>query len=180
MINPNLRGDIRVRGEKIEDFINNIIKKSTANTSTAQVAPTPTAVQTEESNELKILREQLAAFNDEKVIISTTMEKMTEKVTALENLVLKITEEKHIEFKNEIKKVMDKVASVSKSDNDVPMVVKKISDLENVMEKKLTDMKPRRGVDQATLDGALSEVRQEVKQLAVELSRLRDEVTEDA
>ena len=161
-LNPNFKGDIRVRGEKIEDFVRRIIA-ATVTQDVSPPAPAPLAANATTANATTAseFAGALSAFNDEKTLIMDSMTCATKKIDELEALISRIAEE---------------VRDLGKTVFDATL---DWSTQHAAIAQKIDAMKPRRGVDQGTLDAAIAEIEREVHGVKDDLARLRAELTDD-
>lgn len=149
-MNQHLRGDVRVKGVSIEEFIEKIVSK----TLTSDVKPS--TIQNDSMNVEEIINkkmEPLEAFQDEKRVMTDALAQLVDRVAKLES--------------------------------SPPLNVAEIDDLAKSMdklEKKVADMKPKRGVDQNTLDSALADAQQKmeskIQAVSDALTELRKELEE--
>lgn len=104
-MNANLRGDVRVKGVKIEEFIKAIVdQKSTV----PDVQSATCKVDVESIVKEKL--QPLDAFQDEKRILSENMTKLTENVAKLTDKLTKLDEDqaRMSSMMDEIKNTLDK------------------------------------------------------------------------
>lgn len=159
-MNANLRGDVKVKGMPIEDFIKRVASNTPKSLDSAPVTETKSV----DVDAIIAKRMQpLDAFQDEKKIMSDALTGLLERVNKLEAAATEAPAQVPplVDFKPDIDAL---TASVGK------------------LEKKMVDMKPRRGVDQATLDTAVVEIEKtidsKIEGVVTSLSQLRKELEE--
>lgn len=156
-MNANLRGNVMVKGMPIESFIKMVALDSTSqNSDTKEVVSNKIDIADIDAIVAKKMQ-PLDAFQDEKKILSDTLASLIERVTRLE---------------------ATETATVKSVKSDIDALSASIEKLE----KKVTDMKPRRGVDQATLDHTVEEfskrVFSRIEEVSAALAQLRNELEE--
>lgn len=165
-MNANLRGDVRVKGMPIEDFIKTVTSSMPKSSDTKAVDEKTFDV---DINAIVAKKMQpLDAFQDEKKILSDALAGLLERVTKLEAIVTAITEAPQ--------------APQAPPPVDLKPDIEALSASVEKLEKKVVDMKPRRGVDQATLDTALTDIDKNInskfEEVSTALSQLRKELEE--
>ncbi len=188
-MNANLRGDVRVKGLTIEEFIKNIVIKN----STGVIELPTTKNYSIAEDIVDIIKEKmqpLEAFQDEKKIMTNELAQLVERVVKLES-----SPPPNVGSEPDIARSMEKLEkkvtdleTLEKKVTDLEKLEKKVTDLEKLekkvtdLEKKVTDMKPKRGVDQNTLDTAITDVQQrmesEIQAISDALAELRKELEE--
>jgi len=181
-MNANLRGDVKVKGLPIEEFVRLIVKEESTSTTSEDTVVKTSPVGVEDLIRKKM--QPLEAFQDEKKIMTDTLSDLMTRITNLER-----KEEgsaPSMDFKPDLDALALSVETVEdrvKSDIEALTVsVNALSTSLEKVEKKLLDMKPKRGVDQGTLDNAISAVEQlvedKVKGVSDALVQLRKELEE--
>jgi hypothetical protein len=164
-MNANLRGNVMVKGMTIESFIKMVACKSIPQTSnTEEVVSKNIDVDNIDAIVAKKMQ-PLDAFQDEKKILSDALASLMERVTKLEATVTEAVAPPSSPPPVDLKPDIDALsASIEK------------------LEKKVTDMKPRRGVDQATLDNTIAEfdknMNSKIEEVSTALDQLRNELEE--
>lgn len=164
-MNANLRGNVMVKGMTIESFIKMVASSSMPQTSnTEEVVSKKIDVDTIDAIVAKKMQ-PLDAFQDEKKILSDTLASLMARVTKLEATVTEAAAPPSGPPPVDLKPDIDVLsASIEK------------------LEKKVTDMKPRRGVDQATLDNTIAEfdknMNDKIEEISAALGQLRNELEE--
>jgi len=162
-MNANLRGNVMVKGMSIEKFIKMVASDSMPPETLDTKEIIKKTLDVDDIDAILATKMQpLDAFQDEKKILSDTLASLLERVTKLE-------------------------AAVTNSQAPPPVDLKPDIDVLSVsiekLEKKVADIKPRRGVDQATLDSAITEVDRymtsKIEEVSFALNNLRKEL-EDA
>jgi hypothetical protein len=163
-MNANLRGDVRVKGMPIEDYIKVVASGMLKSLDTKAVNEKTLDVDIDAIVAKKM--QPLDAFQDEKKILSDALAALLERITKLEAAVKKAPQTPQgappVDLKPDIEALS---ASVQKLER-----------------KLLVDMKPRRGVDQATLDTAVTEIHKninsKIEEVSTALGQLRKELEE--
>ena len=149
-MNANLRGDVRIRGMAIEDFVTKIVLRH-VKSSDSEKDSIPAAEGPPVEDLLQKSMKPLQEFQDEKKIMIETLEKLETRVGKLES----------VPFTSDIDAIQKSVEK---------------------LERKVIEMKPKRGVDQNTLDLSLAEVEKKVevkiKEVADAVAGLRKELEE--
>lgn len=137
-MNANLRGNVTVRGVAIDEYIKRIVLECNSATRNSIHDPPADNKLQEVEGMIEERMQPLCAFKDEQSILSDNLRQLSEKVMALES---KLSEKPDgsSDFRTEIEALH---TSIEKFD------------------KRLTEMKPRRGVDQNTLDSALAQMQE--------------------
>lgn len=182
-MNANLRGDIRVKGLTIEDFIRSIVRQESTSTSEDAVVETST-VDVEELIKKKM--QPLEAFQDEKKIMTDALSDLVKRINNLERERGSAQNVPMVDYKPDVDALTFSVERLEdKVKSDVEALAASVNALSASMEKvekKMSDMKPRRGVDQGTLDSALSGVENMVeakfKEVSDAIIELRKELEE--
>jgi predicted RNase H-like nuclease (RuvC/YqgF family) len=222
-MNANLKGDVRIRGVPIKEFIEKIVSETT------ELKPVinDTKKDTNETDGLSVLKEKiqyLEAFQDEKKVLSDNIQDVSKQLIELNNkltnleksfeekagepgngikelknnvheLENKLTnldkafekkvgepEDEAKEFDKKVKEIETKLTNMEKS--LLEKLDKKVKELatEKYVEKKIGEIKPKRGVDQNSLDSAISEIKEDfdskVKVVSNALAELRKELEE--
>lgn len=157
-MNANLRGDVKLMGMPIKDYI-----KMVASGTPSSLNPAPVTEEKSVDVDAIIAKrmQPLDAFQDEKKIMSDALTGLLERVKKLEAAATEAPAQvpPPVDFKPDIDAL---TASVEK------------------LEKKVVDVKPRRGVDQATLDTAMAHIENtihsKIEGVATEVSQLRKEL----
>lgn len=169
-MNANLRGNVMVKGMSIESFIKMVASNSMPQTSnTEEVVSKKIDVDNIDAIVAKKMQ-PLDAFQDEKKILSDALASLMERVTKLEATVTEAT-------------VTEAAAPPSGPPPvDLKPDIDALSSSIMKLEKKVTDMKPRRGVDQATLDNTIAEyvksMNSKIEEVSAALGQLRNELEE--
>ena len=159
-MDANLKGNVMVKGMTIESFIKRVVSHSMPQHLDAKDSKKTTDVDIEEIVAKKM--QPLDAFQDEKKILSDVLAGLLERVTKLE-------------------------ADVTAAQQGPPPVdlkpdIDALSVSIDKLEKKVADMKPKRGVDQATLDNAITELdinmSSKIEEVSAALGLLRKELEE--
>lgn len=222
-MNANLKGNVRIRGVPIEEFIEKIVSETT------ELKPVinDTKKDTNETDGLSVLEEKiqyLEAFQDEKKVLSDNIQDVSKQLTELKNkltnleksfseksgepgnetkelksnvneLETKLTnlekafekkvgepEDEEKEFDRKVKELETKLTNTEKS--VLEKLDKKLKELatEKYVEKKIGEIKPKRGVDQNSLDSAINEIKEDldskIKVVSNALAELRKELEE--
>ena len=179
MHNANLRGeDLKVRGVKIDDYIRALIRNETkVDTGTTVMSPGPLRTADNSLNEeLGKKLSSLKAFEDEKNIMSTTVLEMTKKITKMEELIATVGNDSQVPIATTETRFEAIESRLNGIESNVNSSLTKL-------EKKISDTKPRRGVDQQTLDSSMQEMKNEftkqVDTVAEKIAVLRHELEED-
>ena len=158
-MNANLRGDVKVKGMSIEDFIKKTVSSTPKSSDTEVVDKKKFEIDIDAIVAKKM--QSLDAFQDEKKILSNSITVLQERITKLETAVTATTKDPPVDFKPDIDALS---ASIDK------------------LEKRMADMKPKRGVDQGTLDTAVLEITKiidsKIEKVSMELNQLRKELEE--
>lgn len=160
-MNANLRGNVMVKGMTIESFIKMHASNSMPQTSNTEEVSKKIDIDNIDDIVAKKMQ-PLDAFQDEKKILSDALASLMERVTKLEATVTEAAAPSGpppVDLKPDIDVLF---ASIEK------------------LEKKVTDMKPRRGVDQATLDNTIAEfdknMNSKIEEVSAALGQLRNEL----
>ena len=155
-MNANLRGDVKVKGLSIEDFIRNIVSKQL----TSSQKPVVQEIAFDMEDVIRKKMQPLEAFQDEKKIMTDALARLVERVSHLETVTASAAPPS-VDFKPDIDVLTNSIYNI---------------------EKKMTEMKPRRGVDQITLDTAIADVEKKIedniKTVSDALGELRKELEE--
>jgi hypothetical protein len=184
-MNANLRGDVRVKGLPIEEFVKNIVKDESTSTTSEDTVVKTSPVGVEDLIRKKM--QPLEAFQDEKKIMTDALSGLMTRITDLERKGEGSAQTApSMDFKPDLDALTLSVETVeNKVKLDIEALTASVNALSTSLEKvekKLSDMKPRRGVDQGTLDNAISAVEQmvedKVKGVSDALAQLRKELEE--
>jgi prefoldin subunit 5 len=170
-MNANLRGNVMVKGMTIESFIKMHASNSMPQTSNTEEVSKKIDIDNIDDIVAKKMQ-PLDAFQDEKKILSDALASLMERVTKLEATVTEAT-------------VTEATVTEAAAPSGPPPVDLKpdidvlFASIEK-LEKKVTDMKPRRGVDQATLDNTIAEfdknMNSKIEEVSAALGQLRNEL----
>lgn len=163
-MNANLRGNVMVKGMTIESFIKMVASDSKPEPSNTEEVSKKNDVEDIDAMISKKMQ-PLDAFQDEKKILSDALASLMERVTKLEATVTEAA-----------------AAPPSGPPVDLKPDIDALSASVEKLEKKVTEMKPRRGVDQATLDNTMAEfdekMNSKIGEVSVALAQLRKELEE--
>lgn len=157
-MHANLRGNVIVKGMSIENFIRKIVSEQPTSSQEPVVKDTTIDVEAVINKKLQPLQ----TFQDEKNVMTDALANLVERVSHLESSTAAVPQAPTpVDFKQDIDAL---IASMEK------------------LEKKVTDMKPRRGVDQSTLDTAIANmdktVDSKINVVTDSLAELRKELEE--
>jgi len=156
IMNANLRGNVMVKGMSIEAFIKKVVMPQSMDTKEGKITLNVDDIDAIVAKKMQ----PLDAFQDEKKILSDALTGLRERVTKLEAA----------------------VTPQGPPPVDLKLDIDALSASVDKLEKKLADMKPRRGVDQSTLDHAMTEVdrnmNSKIEEVSAALRQLRKELEE--
>lgn len=175
-MNANLRGDVRVKGMSIENFIKMIV----SGTKSLDSEPVTTKNPVDMDAIIAKKMQTLDAFQDEKKIMSDALAGLLERINKLEAAVTEAPQgPPSVDFKPDIDVLTVSLEKLEKKVADIDALTISVEKLE----RRVADMKPRRGVDQATLDTAMADIEKimdsKIEGFETALTQLRKELEEE-
>ena len=173
-MNANLRGDVKVKGMSIEDFIKKVVS-GTKSLDSEPVTENPVDIDAIIAKKMQ----PLDAFQDEKKIMSDALAGLLERINKLEAAVTEAPQgPPSVGFKPDIDALTVSLEKLERRVADIDALAVSVEKLE----RKVADMKPRRGVDQATLDTAMADIEKimdsKIEGVETTLTQLRKELEE--
>ena len=200
-MNNNLRGNVKIRGTPIEDFIRAVVRQQTPEVPnlTKNNDLTQTNQGMTENLITEVINERmksLDAFQDEKKIINSSLSELSDKVRTTEHKIEGMQGD--IErMKGDIEGMIGNIEGVKGNigtepdlktelqrelKGEIQREIERLSKLIEKLDKKVTDVKPRRGVDQNTLDTAIADIQNtfefKINQISESFLKLRNELEE--